>query len=166
MIASEQFRAVMGNVATGITVVTTRGKGGACHGLTVSSFTSVSSDPPLVLVCFDNLYSGLRHFADSRKFGVSILSHRQEDVSRLFAKTGTDRPASIYFDGPSGLPLLQSALAYLECETIEVLPGGDHQIFLGKVVAAGVLDEQSGPILYFRSKYQRIADPAMTDDQG
>ena len=156
MMTSQKFREVMGAFATGITVVTTRGKDGKTYGLTVNSFTSVSLEPLLVLVCFDNHLSSLHHFKDSRKFGVSILSDKQEEMSRLFAKKDSDRPESLYFDGPAGQPLLKNSLAYLECETVEVYPGGDHQIFLGKVVAGDVLDDKTGPILYFRGKYQRI----------
>src|SRR5262245_37500049 len=158
MVTPEKFREVMGNFATGITVVTTRGRDGQIYGLTVNAFTSVSLDPVLILVCFDNRLSSLQHFKDSRKFGISILCANQEDLSRLFAKKDSDRPPSIYFEGPAGQPLLRNALAYLECDTVEIYPGGDHQIFLGKVVSAETLEARSGlgPVLYFRGKYQRL----------
>jgi len=148
----------MGNFATGITVVTTRGRDGKVYGLTVNSFTSVSLEPLLVLVCFDNRLSSLHHFKDSRKFGVSILSERQEDVSRLFAKKDSERAVSLYFDGPAGQPLLKGLLAYLECETVDMYPGGDHQIFLGKVISGEVVEGKSEikPLLYFRGKYQTV----------
>src|SRR6185295_14834132 len=118
MITPDLYRQVMGNWGTGITVVTTKDQNGQPYGLTVNSFTSVSLDPVLVLVCFDNRLSSLQHFKDSRKFGVSILSERQEDLSRLFAKKDSERPSTLYFDGPAGQPLLHNALAYLECETV------------------------------------------------
>src|SRR6266480_6345569 len=95
MVTSDKFREVMGSFATGITVVTTRGKDGQPYGLTVNSFTSVSLDPLLVLVCFDNRLSSLQHFKDSKRFGVSMLSANQEDLSRLFAKKDSVRPASL-----------------------------------------------------------------------
>src|SRR6266498_3806492 len=85
MVTSDQFRQVMGNFATGITVVTTRGPNGKPYGLTVNSFTSVSLNPVLVLVCLDNKLSGLQSFKDSKHFGVSILSEHQEDLSRMHA---------------------------------------------------------------------------------
>src|SRR2546428_10041726 len=116
MVTSEKFREVMGNFATGITVVTTRGKDGQVYALTVNSFTSVSLDPLLVLVCFDERLTGLQHFRDSRRFGVSILSANQEDLSRVFAKTDSKRAASLYFEGSEGQPLLRNCLAYMECE--------------------------------------------------
>ena len=88
MVTADKFRQVMGNFATGITVVTTLDKSGKPYGLTVNSFTSVSLDPVLVLVCLDNKLSGLQSFIDSKHFGVSMLSDAQEDVSRMFAKKG------------------------------------------------------------------------------
>lgn len=158
MVTSGKFREVMSNFATGVTVVTTLGSDGGPYGLTVTSFTSVSLDPVLVIVCLDNRLNGLQAFKDSMKFGVSVLSGSQENLSRLFAKKDSERPASIYFDGPSGMPLLRGALATLECETVAMYPGGDHTIFMGKVISAEVLEGKAGakPLLYFRSKYQRL----------
>jgi flavin reductase (DIM6/NTAB) family NADH-FMN oxidoreductase RutF len=124
----------MGNFATGITVVTTKDRSGAPYGLTVNSFTSVSLNPVLVLVCLDNKLSGLQTFKESRHFGVSILSEHQEDLSRMFAKKDSEKPPSIYFEGKLGLPLLNNSLAIMECETVEVYAGEDHQIFLGEVM--------------------------------
>jgi flavin reductase (DIM6/NTAB) family NADH-FMN oxidoreductase RutF len=149
---------VMGNFATGITVVTTRGKDGKVHGLTVNSFTSVSLDPLLVLVCFDNRLSSLSHFKESRRFGVSMLSERQEDISRMFAMKDSHRPPEIYFDGPEGIPLLRDSLAYLECELVETYGGGDHQIFVGKVLSADLLaaHDSVNPLMYFRGRYHRL----------
>ena len=158
MVTPAKFREVMGNFATGVTVVTTRGKDHQPYGLTVNSFTSVSLNPVLVLVCLDNRLNTLRHFEYSRMFGVSILSENQEDLSRLFASKDSERPSSLYFEGPSGQPLLRNALAYLECETIEIYPGGDHQIFLGQVLAADTLEAKDAakPLLYFRGRYHRL----------
>src|ERR1051326_2552185 len=130
MLNSDQFRQVMGNFATGITVVTTRDNAGRPYGLTVNSFTSVSLDPILVLVCLDNKLSGLQAFKESKHFGVSMLSERQEDLSRLFAKKDSEKPPGLYFEGKLGMPLLNNALAVMECETVAVYAGGDHQIFL------------------------------------
>jgi flavin reductase (DIM6/NTAB) family NADH-FMN oxidoreductase RutF len=158
MVTSDKFREVMGNFTTGITVVTTRGKDGEIHGLTVNSFTSVSLDPLLVLVCFDNRLSSLAHFNHSKKFGVSILSEHQEEHSRMFAKKDSVRPQEIYFEGTEGQPLLRDALACMECEVAEIYPGGDHQIFLAKVLTANTLAANSGikPLMYFRGKYHRL----------
>lgn len=155
MISSDHFRQVMGNFATGITVVTTRDSNGEPRGLTVNSFTSVSLDPVLVLVCFDKHLSSLQTFKDSKRFGISLLGEEQEDISRLFAKKESERPASLYFEGKLGTPLIKNAIAVMECETTEIYPGGDHLIFLGEVKDGEVL-HPFHPLLYFRGKYRRL----------
>ena len=147
----------MGNFATGITVVTTMDKSGKPYGLTVNSFTSVSLDPILVLVCLDNRLSGFQFFADSKHFGVSILSGSQEDISRMFAKKDSERPAGIYFSGQLGVPLLKNSLAVMECQTVATHVAGDHTIFVGRVEHADVL-EPNHPLLYFRGKYQHLSN--------
>ena len=155
MVTSDLFRQVMGNFATGITVVTTREINGLPRGLTVNSFTSVSLDPVLVLVCFDKKLSSLDAFQHSKRFGVSVLADNQEDVSRLFAKKDTERPASLYFEGKLGMPLLKNSLAVMECDTVEIYPGGDHWIFLGEVKHADVL-QAAQPLLFFCGKYRTL----------
>ena len=157
MIGPDSFREVMSHFASGVTVVTTRDRDQGPYGLTVSAFASVSLDPLLVLVCLDNRISGLSAFKDSGKFGVSILSESQEEISRMFAKKDSERPESIYFDGPAGIPLIRSSLATLECETEAMYPGGDHTIFMGRVISADVLEGKTGakPLLYFRGQYHR-----------
>jgi flavin reductase (DIM6/NTAB) family NADH-FMN oxidoreductase RutF len=155
MVTADQFRQVMGNFATGITVVTTRDANGKPYGLTVNSFTSVSLNPVLVLVCLDNKLSGLQAFKDAKYFGVSILSEHQEDLSRLFARKDSERPASIYFDGQLGVPLLRNSIAVMECEIVKIYEGGDHQIFLGEVQAAEV-QQLDHPLMYFRGKYHGL----------
>ena len=133
----ELFRQVLSQWATGVTVVTTAGDG-APYGLTVSSFSSVSLDPMMVLVCLDNRLSGLDHFKKSGNFGVSILAEGQQEISGLFARKGTERPPALYFNGPSGIPLIREALAVIECKTAATYPGGDHTIFLGEVLSLEV----------------------------
>ena len=145
----------MGNFATGITVVTTRDKDGQPYGLTVNSFTSVSLNPVLVLVCLDLRLSGLHSFKDSKHFGISILSEHQEDVSRIFAKKDAERPAEIYTEGKLGMPLVRNALAIMECQTVNIYEGGDHLIFLGEVDNAEVL-QPDHPLIYFKGKYRKV----------
>src|SRR6185436_17003493 len=158
MITTDLYRQVMGNWATGVTVVTTKDDRGQPYGLTVSSFTSVSMNPILVLVCLDDRLSGLQYFKDSGRFGVSILSDAQEQVSRLFAKKDTARPPELYFDGETRIPLIRDSLVTLECETTAMYEGGDHTIFLGKVLAVELHGAMQGakPLLYFRGKYERL----------
>ena len=158
MVTSDLYRQVMGNWGTGVTVVTTPGSDGKPYGLTVSSFTSVSLDPVLVLACLDNRLSGLQAFKNSKVFGVSILSDAQEEISRLFAKKDTERPAELYVLGSTGVPLIRDSLVTLECKTVEMYAGGDHVILLGQVEGAdlGTCRDGKGPLMYFRGKYVRI----------
>ena len=145
----------MGNFATGITVVTTRDKEGKPYGLTVNSFTSISLNPVLVLVCLDLRLSGLQWFKDTQHFGISILSEHQEEISRMFAKKDAERPPSIYFNGKLGMPLLKNSLAVMECKTTQIYEGGDHLIFLGEVDNAELV-QPDHPLLYFRGKYHWV----------
>lgn len=158
MVTADLFRQVLGNWGTGVTIVATPGKDGKPYGLTVSSFTSVSLDPPLILVCLDNRISGLQAFKDSGIFGVSILAEGQAELSTLFAKKDTERPPELYFTGKTGVPLINDALATLECRTYAVYAGGDHQILLGEVEtgALGAVLDGKGPLLYFRGKYATV----------
>ena len=160
MITADLFRQVMGHWGTGVTIVSTPGKDGKPYGLTVSSFTSVSLDPPLILVCLDNRISGLQAFKDSGKFGVSLLAEGQSELSTLFARKDTVRPEELYFTGSIGVPLIKDSLATLECRTHAIYPGGDHQILLGEVHAAdlGTAEEGVGPLIYWRGGYRKLRD--------
>jgi len=155
MVTPDLFRQCLGNWGTGVTIVATPGKDGRPYGLTVSSFTSVSLQPPLILVCLDNRISGLQAFKDSGKFGVSVLADGQNDLSTLFAKKDTERPADLYFTGATGVPLIKGALVTLECETQAIHEAGDHQIFVGEVRAAevGTAKDGKAALMYFRGKY-------------
>ncbi|HET9947762.1 MAG TPA: flavin reductase family protein [Longimicrobiales bacterium] len=134
----DALRAVMARYPTGVTVVTTRDASGGPRGLTVNSFTSVSLDPPLVLVCIHREASA--HDVLTREgctFTVNILSHRQVEVARRFAR----RPAEGRFDGldwepgPSGNPVLAGTAGWLDCAVRDVYEAGDHSIVVGLVTA-------------------------------
>ena len=155
MVDPKQFREVMGYFATGITVVTTHCDG-KYDGLTVNAFTSVSLDPLLVLVCLDKRLSSLDAFKKSKRFGISILSEDQEQISRTFATSGSERPDSLYLSGQTGVPILKDAIATFECETTQIYEGGDHLIFVGEVkaLATGKVDRR--PLLYHRGRYAQL----------
>jgi flavin reductase (DIM6/NTAB) family NADH-FMN oxidoreductase RutF len=158
MITADLFRQILGNWGSGVTIVATPGAAGKPYGLTVSSFASVSLDPPLILVCLDNRISGLQAFKDSGKFGVSVLSEDHADLSTLFAKKDSIRPEELYVTGKTGVPLIKDSLVTLECSTHAMYPGGDHQILLGAVESAhvGTAQDGKGPLLYFRGKYAKL----------
>jgi flavin reductase (DIM6/NTAB) family NADH-FMN oxidoreductase RutF len=154
-IEKQEFRRVLGHFAAGVTVITTIGDDGQPYGLTATAFTSVSLEPPLVLVCVDKRAESHPHFHVSRVFAVNFLAVDHEHLSRRFATSGGDKFKDLEVGrGVTGAPLLSEALGYLECRTVDVFEGGDHTIFLGQVEAA---DAQEGePLLYFKGAYRRI----------
>jgi flavin reductase (DIM6/NTAB) family NADH-FMN oxidoreductase RutF len=155
-ITQDRFRQALGRFASGVTVVTTH-EAGAPIGLTVSSFASLSLDPPLVLVAIDRRVRANAAIGQTGAFAVNILTAGQEWLSRQFATRNVDRFAGVAWQPGAalGLPLLDGALAQLECRLHQTLPGGDHTIFVGEVVAAELGD--AAPLLYFRSAYRGLA---------
>lgn len=139
-IEKDFFRQVMGQFTTGVTVVTTRSHEGLA-GLTVNSFTSVSLDPPLVLICVDLFSTALPFIRASGNFAVNILTSEQEALSRCFATTSEERYEHFcrasYHVAATGSPILDGALAFIDSRIVAEYPGGDHVIFLGQVVAMG-----------------------------
>lgn len=156
----EDFKGALGSWASGVTVVTTE-LDGLVYGITVSSFSSLSVDPVLVLVSLadSNHLPGM--IRRSKRFAVSILAAGQEHVSRYFATSGRD-PAPAFAPEISterwltGCPLIPGAIAQLDCELQEALPGGDHTIIIGKVVGARY-DPEQAPLVYFRRAYRSLA---------
>ncbi len=155
MIAPADFRRVLGHFATGVTIVTTCDGDARPTGLTASAFTSVSLDPPLVLVCIDHKSQSHGSLVDRGRFAINILSVDQEALSRKFATTRLDK-----FDGvayrlsPRGLPIIVEALAHLECVTINTHVEGDHTILVGRVEEASA--GSGHPLLYYRGQYERL----------
>ena len=155
-VSPEEFRKVMGQFATSVTIVTTANKEGTPYGLTVTSFTSVSMDPLLVVVCLNNQLSGLSAFKESGKFGVNILAEDQSDLSDHFALSGTDRSQGPYVTGKTGVPLLKGVLATMECEISILYPGGDHILALGEVKRTEILQPDKKPLLFYRCMYTSL----------
>lgn len=151
-IDAELFKRVLGSFASGVTVVTTHDDGGQPRGMTVSAFSSVSLDPPLILICIDlkaECYPDLRA---AGRFAVNILAEGQRELSRRFATKGVDRFEGVHVRrGRTGLPLLEGAMGVLECRVVAAHPAGDHTIFVGEVEAAEVKSESA--LLYFRGNY-------------
>ncbi|MGH2514830.1 MAG: flavin reductase family protein [Ktedonobacterales bacterium] len=148
------FRAVLGRFATGVTVVTTC-QGTRRAGITVNAFTSVSLDPPLVLVCIDRSSHVHDVLLESGIFAVNILSHDQMELSSCFAGT-TDFRYNEFCGATShteatGAPVLDESLGFVDCRIVDVYPGGDHSILVGQVEALG--GAAGEPLLYYRSHY-------------
>ena len=153
-IDEQGFKQAMSHFASGVTVVTTEHEG-TLFGMTVAAFCSLSLRPPLVLVCIDKRVKTHQAIAASRCFGVSVLAAGQADVSNRFASKVDDKFADIaYHRGELGVPLLDGAIATLECRVADQLEGGDHSIFVGEVALAETRD--GAPLVYFRGGYREI----------
>jgi len=159
VLGPDEFRQVLGRLPTGVTVVTTVDDLGQPTGLTASAVASVSLDPPLVLVCVSHGAQSYPALAASGKFAVNVLALGQELLSRRFATTapGQEKFKDVgYRPGRLGLPLLEGALASLECAVVHAYPGGDHTIFVGRVEAGAPGGNGLEPLLYYRGRYRRL----------
>lgn len=150
------LRDAMGCFATGITIVTAHDAHGNPVGLTANSFTSVSLDPPLLLVCIANTAGTAPVLRTAETFGVNVLQTSQQAASNRFAGKGEDRfAATAWGPGETGVPLLDGSLVSFECKRSAVHDGGDHFILVGEVVRAQ-FEPRRDPLLYFRGKYRRL----------
>lgn len=153
---NEDFRSALSRFASGVTVVTSRCSDGQNRGLTVSAFSSVSLNPPLILVCIDRQATIHDYLTKGSLIAVHILNEDQESLSRRFASKEPDRFAGVaYKESIEGTPLLEDVLACLECRVVASYEGGDHTIFVGEVETALIRDGK--PLLYYRGGYGNLA---------
>ena len=148
-------RKIMGHFATGVTVVTTDGEAGS-HGLTANAVASLSLDPPLVLVCFDNESRTLPVVREARRFAVNVLRAGQEDLAATFASKALpeEKFAAVTHTVDHGVPVLDDALAWLACDLLSLHPGGDHTIGVGAVTQ---MDHGAGePLVFYRGGYRGL----------
>ena len=152
-VSSDAFRRAMASFAASVTVVTTVDGAGRRHGMTATAFSSLSLDPPLCLVCIDKAASVLPAFRQSPHFAVSILASDQEALSIRFAAAEGDRFHGVRWRAgeATGCPLIDASIATVECTLKEVLPGGDHDILVGLVLATSA--REGAPLVYFRGGY-------------
>ena len=166
MLGADDFRRVLGHFASGVTIVTTLDGEGRPAGLTASAFSSVSLDPPLVLVCVALTAQSYPAFHAHGRFAINVLATDHEPVARRFASTGSGAEkfeGTGYRPGTLGLPILDDALAELECTIIHAYPAGDHTIFVGQVEAAESRgDAGLEPLLYYRGRFNRLHPPGET----
>jgi flavin reductase len=154
---SQAQRRIMGCFATGVTVVTTY-QNGEIQGMTANAVTSLSLAPPLVLVAVDKTAAMHASLNTSRRFALNILTEAQESLSRRFAMRGPKEVTDLkWIQAASGAPILAEALGYVDCRLTEILPGGDHDIFIGEILAGDVRDDGL-PLLFYRGKYRRLAE--------
>lgn len=158
-----EFRRALGQFASGVTVVTTRTAAGQPQGLTVSSFCSVSLDPPLVLVCIDKRSEATQGLSESRVFAVSVLAEDQQAVSHQFAYGGAERFNGYTPSTSDGLVLIPGAAAHIECRLHAAHDAGDHFIYVGEVHKLAV--QPARPLLYHAGSYRRL-DGVLEADRG
>jgi flavin reductase (DIM6/NTAB) family NADH-FMN oxidoreductase RutF len=154
-ITPAELRHVMGHFATGVTVITSVGTDGRPVGTTANAVSSLSLDPPLLLACFDRSSQTLAAIAAHRAFAVNILAAPQEKLSASFARRGpaADWDGVPHWPGLTGSPRLHGVLAILECTLEHRLPGGDHEIVVGRVRHAQTGDGEAAPLLFWRGRY-------------
>lgn len=157
MIEARQFRDVLGSYPTGVCVITAIGDDGARHGLVVGSFTSISLDPPLVGFFPDKRSTTWARIEPTGRFCVNVLGSDQLDLCRRFASRAEDKFAELaHGHSPSGLPLLDDAVAWIDCAIERVVEVGDHWLVVGAVEALGHR-EAGAPLLFFRGGYHDLA---------
>ena len=159
----QTFRQTMGSFATGVTIVTTTDRGQP-YGMTANSFSALSLEPCLVLVCVGNRSRARRLIEHSSAFSANVLGTDQEWLSRRFAEQGRPQGDET-FDvvpftwGATGCPVIVSAVAHVDCRAVEMFPGGDHTIVVGEVVAMEWSPEID-PLVFYRGRYRNLRDQA------
>jgi 3-hydroxy-9,10-secoandrosta-1,3,5(10)-triene-9,17-dione monooxygenase reductase component len=166
----DHYRAVLGRFVTGITVVTTL-DGQQPFGTTVNSFSSVSLDPPLVLIAVGRERSIHPVIDRTHRFAVNILGEGGQALSDCFAGAPSGIPREAFCGaawriGDAGQPLLDGAIAWIGCELERTIEAGDHTLYLGRVLELGADDQQQWPLLYFRRRYLRIERAEAADLLG
>ncbi|HEX2295826.1 MAG TPA: flavin reductase family protein [Actinomycetota bacterium] len=154
-VSPDAFRGALRRFASGVTIVTVAA-GDELHGMTASSFASVSLSPPLVLVCLDKASRTLELVSETGSFAVNVLAAGQQEASAAFARPGVKPFASVpHGFGSNGAPVLDEAIAVLECTTHRVFEAGDHEVVLGEVTAATVSD--GDPLVYYDGAYRSLS---------
>ena len=155
-VSSDEFRRACGRFATGVAIAGAMDANGVPHGITVNSFSSVSLDPPLILICLGHAIAAIDVFREARYFGLSVLRANQRALSERFAARMDNRFDSLAWrKGRTGSPLLDDALTQIECATVRRVSAGDHDILIGEMTSAAV--EQGEPLIYFASEYRELS---------
>lgn len=159
-VEGQALRQAMRQWATGVTVVTSRTPTGP-HGITVNSFSSLSLDPPLCLICIDKRTRAHEEIPKAGGFVVNVLADDQEEIAARFAGRRPDLPDLFagldLLAAPSGAPVFAGGISYLDCRLREQLPGGDHTIFVGTVEHAEAPAAGRLPLLFYGGGFSRVA---------
>jgi flavin reductase (DIM6/NTAB) family NADH-FMN oxidoreductase RutF len=156
------FRFALGRFVTGVAVMTTKSDDGANVGVTVSSFNTLSLDPPLILWSLSLKAPSLAHFRAAKRFGVNILASDQRDLALRFARPARDKFADVRVsEGAHGAPLIHGAVVHLECGVEVRHPGGDHELIIGRILKASV--NEKAPLVFGHGRFGHFAIPAAED---
>lgn len=157
VIDKREFRDSCGKFLTGVTVVTTADAEGNYVGITANSFTSVSLEPPMVLVCIDNKINSYDTFANAKSYAVHILGEDQENISGLFATKGADKFSDLETEiGINDIPLLKDYSVRMECEVVNQVTAGDHIILIGEVKKLNRSNGDRNPLGFYSGKYVKF----------
>lgn len=151
------LRDVLGQYATGVTVITTVGDNGSPVGLAANSFTSVSLDPPLVLWSLSLNAPSLSAFREHSSFVINVMCEQSKDLALNFSRPSENKFEDVkWCPGLDGAPVLEQASAVLECEVVDRIPGGDHEIYLGRV--RRISKSEKAPLLFHQGKFSQLGD--------
>ena len=152
-----EFRRILGHWATGVAVIAARAQDGTPAGLSANAVASLSLYPPLVLVCIDQNADSHGRFEMANGFSINVLAAEDEAIARRFAMSDGPRKFDgiAWREGTTGAPVLEQALAWVDCRMHAQYPGGDHTIFIGEVVAGGA--REAGPLLFYRGGFGRFS---------
>lgn len=155
-VKAADLRHAFGCFATGVTVVTSQCSDGSLVGVTASSFTSVSLDPPLLLVSLSHRLRSLSALRDAGHFTVNVLGASQQALAEIFAKAATDKWRGVACEpGTKGAPVIDEAVAVFECETANIVPAGDHDLYLGRIVKMSA-SRDVAPLVFHGGKFTTI----------
>ena len=148
-----EYRKTMSSFATGVTVVTTLDENEFIHGMTANSFTSVSLDPPTVLVCIGHTRNTITHVNNTNEFAINILSDKQKHIADYFAKEQAIgvKPLELNWSINYGSPCIEGSIAFIKAKVIQKYNHGDHALVLGEV--QGIDTQEGNPLLYYQSNY-------------
>ena len=158
----QEFKRALSCFATGVAVVTALDSDGNKAGMTISSFNSVSLDPPLVLWSIANDANSYSVFIDAKYFAVNVLAMHQDHLSSQFAQRGEDKFQGLECrSGINGVPVLPEYAACFECSTENIFDGGDHKIIVGRVLRLD--DRESDPLIFYRGRFLKKSGPISTE---
>jgi flavin reductase (DIM6/NTAB) family NADH-FMN oxidoreductase RutF len=156
---AEQLRAILRRFAAGVTVITAVGDEGAPAGMTATAFTSVSLAPPMVLICVDATARTRRAIEGREAFAVNVLAADQEHVARRFASKVDDKFEGVAWrPGSSGVPVIEGALAMVECRVARAVEAGTHVVYIGEVLTGS--ESAGDPLVYFDGSYRVLGEIA------